>query len=191
MTQKRWFPAAVLLLLFTVLVSGCGKAQPKADVSIFMMARDGIPVDAAFKLENSLKALVGDKPSIYLNTSPLFSNEKMIVEMGYGNHGILIIPEEQFKVYAAEGAFLPLDEHFKQEDYPEGVLEATIEPAGKKKNPPEAPKKETHLYGIPLQYSKWMKDNGVEGKGLVAFMAVNSRNPEQSFEVLKKIAAKS
>ncbi|MVO98954.1 hypothetical protein [Paenibacillus lutrae] len=191
MTQKRWLPAALLLLLITVLAAGCGKDEAKADVSVFFMNKEGTSTENAVKLQESLIALVGPAPSISISTSPIFSAEKMIVELGYGGHGIFILPEEQFKNFAKSGSFLSLDEHFKPEDYSEGIVEAEIQPPdGQKVDKNAPPKMEKHLYGIPLKHSKWFKDNGFNGSGLVAFMAENSRNPELSLEVLKKIAGK-
>ena len=49
---------------------------------------------------------------------------------------------------------------------------------------------EKHLYGIPLTGNKWMKEQGFEGKGLLAFIPQNAPKMNESKQVLKVIAQK-
>lgn len=146
---------ALLLVIFMSILAGCG--GPKADVTIFMMGPQGIPGDAADKLKSSLVVKVGPTPTLDLHASPIFSLEKMVVEIAAGENGILILPE----------------------DYPSGIIEMTDEG-----------KTEKHLYGIPLEDTKWMKELNMNGKGLVAFIAQNAKNKEQAKHVIKIIAEK-
>jgi ABC-type glycerol-3-phosphate transport system substrate-binding protein len=169
--------AALLVVLMVSLLAGCG--GPKADVPIFMMASQGIPSDIADKLQSSLEAKVGPTPTLVLNSSPIFSLEKMIVEIAAGDNGIIILPNEQFQSIGKQGGYVPLDDLVKAEDYPAGVLEVTNEG-----------KTEKHLYGIPLEDTKWMKDLGLNGKDLVAFIPQNAKKKEEAKQVLKRIAEK-
>src|SRR4051812_41431283 len=89
------------LVICSIGLSACG--GPKADVPIFIMGDNGIPSDFAQKLEESLKQQIGETPTISLNSSPIFSQEKMIVELAAGGNGIMILPEVQFQGIAQQG----------------------------------------------------------------------------------------
>jgi ABC-type glycerol-3-phosphate transport system substrate-binding protein len=166
-----------LLITCMLILSGCG--GPKADVSIFMMGQQGIPSDISDKLKSALTAKVGPTPTIDFQSSPIFSIEKLIVTLAAGEADIAVVPDEQFKGMGVQGGFVPLDDLVKQEDYQGGILEATNDG-----------KTEKHLYGIPLEDTKWMKEQKLNGKGLIAFIPQNSKVQDKAKQVLKIIAEK-
>jgi ABC-type glycerol-3-phosphate transport system substrate-binding protein len=171
-----WKSALTIVILMVLLV-GCG--EPKADVTIFMMGSQGIPSEAAQKLESSLVAKVGAVPTIVLHSSPLFSIEKMIIEVAAGENGILIVPDEQFRNLGKQGGFVSLDDVIKPEEFPTGMMEIT-----------DQGKTEKHIYGIPLEDTKWMKELNFNGKGLIAFIPQNAKKQEEAKQVIKIIAEK-
>lgn len=175
--KAKWL-FVVLLGMMLTLMTACG--GPKADVSVFIMGPNGFPSEAAEKMEVSLKAKVGEMPTVKLNTSPIFSMEKMIVELAAGGNGIFILGEEQFKGLSNQAGFVSLDNTINPADYPDGVIE--IKEEGKAA--------EKHLYGIPLTGNKWMKEQGYEGKGLFAFIPQNAPKMDEALKVLKVIAQK-
>lgn len=177
MKLKVKLKLAFSLLILIAVLSGCG--GPKEDVPIFMMGPQGFPSEAAQKLESSLKAKVGPAPTIIVHSSPIFSLEKMIIEVAAGENGILIIPQEQYTNLGKQGGYVPLDDVIKPEDYPAGMMEITNEG-----------KTEKHLYGIPLEETKWMKEQNFNGKGLVAFIPQNAKKQAEAKQVLKIIAEK-
>ncbi|MEW9699699.1 hypothetical protein [Paenibacillus sp. SI8] len=168
----------VTIFALMVLLVGCG--GPKPDVSIFIMGQNGFPSEIGDKLEASLKSKIGETPTVKLVTSPIFSMEKMIVELAAGENGIFILGEEQFKTLTSQAGFVSLDDAIKPEDYPAGVIE--MKEDGKSA--------EKHLYGIPLSDNKWMKEQGFDGKGLVAFIPQNVKKVDEAKQVLKVIAQK-
>lgn len=174
--KSKWLFVVLLGMILTL--TACG--GPKADVSVFVMGANGFPSDAAEKMETSLKAKVGEVPTVKLNASPIFSMEKMIVELAAGGNGIFILAEDQFKGLSNQAGFVSLDDIINPADYPNGVIE--IKEEGK-----EAQK---HLYGIPLAGNKWMKEQGFEGKGLVAFIPQNAPKMKEALQVMKIIAQK-
>jgi len=178
--MKRSF-TVIILLFVLVAIAGCG-GGPKADVPIFMMASNGIPNEIAEKLETDLRAKVGEAPTVSLLTTPIFSMEKLIVEIAAGDNGIIVVPAEQFKVIGQQGGYVSLDSVAKAEDFPDGVLELPVD--GKDG------KKEKHLYGIPLETTKWFTDLKLNGKDLVAFVPANAKNQDKVMQVMKVIAAK-
>jgi ABC-type glycerol-3-phosphate transport system substrate-binding protein len=170
------------LVLCSIGLSACG--GPKADVPIFMMGENGIPGDFATKLEESLKHQIGETPTISLNSSPIFSQEKMIVEIAAGGNGIMILSEKQFQAIALQGGGIILDSLFDPKDYPAGVVETLVDSAK-----PDGPK-EKHLYGIPISQTRWMKEAGYNGSELIAFVHPRAPDLELAKQVLKVIAAK-
>ncbi|TXK85541.1 hypothetical protein [Paenibacillus sp. N3.4] len=174
--KAKWLFITIVGLM--IILAGCG--GPKPDVSIFIMGPNGYPSEAGDKLELSLKEKVGETPTVKVLTSPIFSMEKMIVELAAGGNGIFILAEDQFKSLTKQAGFVSLDDTIKPEDYPDGVIEVAEE--GKPA--------EKHLYGIPLTNNKWMKDQGFEGKGLVAFIPQNAPKLNEAKQVLKAIAQK-
>jgi len=178
MKNKQVKLLMLTIITLMVLLAGCG--GPKPDVAVFVMGPQGFPAELGGKLDQSLKDKVGAVPTVNLVTSPIFSLEKMIVELAAGENGIFILPKEQFDSLSKQGGFVPLDDTIKPEDYLDGVLEITSDgqPTGK------------HLYGIPMDGNKWMKDQGVDGKGLIAFIPQNAKKINEAKQVLKQIAQK-
>jgi ABC-type glycerol-3-phosphate transport system substrate-binding protein len=168
----------ITMIALLVMLVGCG--GPKTDVTIFIMGQNGFPTEIGDKLQASLKNKVGETPTVKVVTSPIFSMEKMIVELAAGGNGIFILADEQFKTLTSQAGFVALDDTIKPEEYPDGVIEIA------EKDKPA----EKHLYGIPLTGNKWMKEQGFDGKGLVAFIPQNAEKINEAKQVLKAIAEK-
>ncbi|NEW08182.1 hypothetical protein GK047_19465 [Paenibacillus sp. SYP-B3998] len=168
----------ITMIALMIMLVGCG--GPKPDVSIFIMGKNGFPSELGDKLGASLKSKVGEIPTVKVVSSPIFSMEKMIVELAAGGNGIFILADEQFQTLTKQAGFVPLDDTIKPEEYPDGVVE--IAEDGKPA--------EKHLYGIPLAGNKWMKEQGLDGKGLVAFIPQNAEKINEAKQVLKVIAQK-
>lgn len=177
--MKRFKMLVTTLSLIACIVNLTGCGGPKADVTVFLMGPEGIPTEIGDKLKESLIAKVGPSPTLDVQSSPIYSIDKLIVKLAAGEADIAIVPEEQFKDIGVQGGLVALDDLVKPEDYQAGILEATNEG-----------KTEKHLYGIPLENSKWMKEQNWNGNGLVAFIPQNSKVQDKAKQVLKIIAAK-
>lgn len=175
----------MLIIMLLLVLAGCG-GGPKADVVIFMTGPNGIPSEVGDKLQAALQTKLGEAPTVKIQTTPMFSMDKLVVEIAAGDNSIIIVPTEQFKTIGQQGGYLSLDEVAKQEDFPDGVLELPVD--SKDKN--AAPKKEKHLYGIPLEQTKWFTELKLNGKDLVAFVPANAKNPDKAMQVMKVIAQK-
>ncbi|WP_235941349.1 hypothetical protein [Paenibacillus puerhi] len=179
-----------LICTFLVLIlAGCG-GGPKADVPIFMMSKTGVPGEVAQKLEAALIEKVGEAPTVSISSSPMFSMEKLIVEIAAGGNGILVVPGEQFEGMSRQGGFVPLDDVASPADFPEGVLELPVEEENGKAADKANPKLEKHLYGIPLEQTKWFTELKLNGKDLYAFIPQNAKDIEKAKQVMKHIAQK-
>lgn len=168
----------LIFMLLTLVLSGCG-GGPKADVPIFMMGQNGVPNEVGDKLQAALQAKVGQTPTVSLLTVPVFSMEKLIVEIAGGDNGIFIVPVDQFNAIGKQGGYVSLDDVAKREDFPSGVLELPVNG-----------KPEKHLYGIPLEQTKWFTELKLNGKDLVAFVPANAKNQDKVMQVMKVIAQK-
>jgi ABC-type glycerol-3-phosphate transport system substrate-binding protein len=167
-----------LLMTVMLALAGCG-GGPKPDVAIFMMSSKGIPNEVGDKLQQWLHGKLGETPTVRVLTTPMFSMEKLIVEIAAGDNGVIVVPTEQFKAIGQQGGYVVLDDLAKAEDFPGGVLE--IDENGTKLK---------HLYGIPLEETKWFKETNLNGKDLIAFIPVNAPNKEKAIQVMKLIAQK-
>lgn len=172
----------VAITLMLALLTGCG--GPKKDVSLYILPPLGISGDMTDKLEKSLQDKVGGETSVMVLSSPLYNEEKLIAEIAAGDHGIIVVAKDKFKQLAATGDLPNLDGMFNAADFPEGVTDALF---GDDKNP----RKESHLYGIPVNQTQWMKDSGFKDKEtMVAFLHPRAPNMEKAKQVLKVIAGK-
>ncbi|MGG2196304.1 hypothetical protein [Paenibacillus validus] len=179
MRKGSWLVIALVLML----LAGCGGGGTKADVPIFIMSSTSMPGGAAEKLEAALVSKVGEAPTVAVAVSPMFSLEKMIIEVAAAGNGILVLPGDQFRGLGKQGGYVPLDELAKAEDFPDGVLELPVDgnPDGKL---------EKHLFGIPVEKTTWFADLGLSGQDLYAFIPQNAPDIEKAKQVMKHIAQK-
>ncbi|GAB2676165.1 hypothetical protein ACFQWB_08475 [Paenibacillus thermoaerophilus] len=181
--MKAWRLTTAVLLLLSVLLTGCG--GPKADLTVFIMPPNGISHDATEKLKEDLQARVGDAMTVDVLGSIIFSIEKLIVEIAAGGHGIFVLPEEQIKSFAANGeSFVNLEPYFDKAAYPSGVIEVVDRNK-------DVETRRTHLYVLPLEGTKWLNSVQYKGAPLYAFIPLNAPDVEKSVAVLKVLTEKA
>lgn len=168
MRKKKWSLAIVIVLIVSVL-AGCG--GPKSDVPVFVMFPENAPFNKSDEMEASLKDKVGETPTVSLFVSPMFSLDKLVVELAAGDNGLFIVPKQQFDIFASQEGYISLDDTFKKEDYPVGVYNGT-------------------LYGVPVTNTKWLKDLGYKGSEVIAYIPFRAKDKEKSKQVLKAIMEK-
>jgi predicted nucleotidyltransferase len=170
----------MLILAVFFALAACG-GGPEADVSIFVMTQPAPDMTKVEQMETVLQEKVGESPTVDLSTSPLFSLEKLVVEIAAGGHGILILNEEQMRTFAAEKSSLyPLDDTFPAADYPQGLIEVDVQ--DEKGN---VTGKETGFYVMPVEDAPWFQLGGYAGPPAYAFIPANAPNPELAKQVLK------
>jgi hypothetical protein len=143
------------------------------------MGPNGVPQQAADKLLAGMQAAVGTVPTVDLQAAPIFNPELMIVQIAAGDHDVLVLPSDQFASLAKQGGLVPLESLVNKDDYKAGIVESN-----------DNGKIETHLYGIPLDDSKWFKDQKLSGKGLTAFIPSNSKHQDNAKKIIAIMAAK-
>ncbi|MDB5055368.1 MAG: hypothetical protein JWM44_3418 [Bacilli bacterium] len=178
--MKRCLICIIVVCLLTIV--GCG--GPKPDVSIFMMVNGGLQSGSYDKFQQALQTKVGEKPTVHVDVSPIFFQQKLIVELAVREYAIMILPKDSFQMVTLQGGAVSLDDTLKASEYPLGVVEAP-----KDYTKPDGPK-EKHLYGIPISQTHWLKDMNYLGDELYAFVMINASNADQAKQVLKVLAEK-
>lgn len=162
------------VLLCSFLLFGCGKED---GVNIMMMSPAGITSEESDKLELLLQSKLGEELTVKLNAIPLFTEEKLVLEVAAGHNSVLIIPEEPFRQLAEHGGyFIPLNQIADEKAYPEGVVETTVKE-----------ELQTGLFGIPLGKTKWFNEAAMKGRGLIAFIPSNAPDADKALQVMKII----
>jgi ABC-type glycerol-3-phosphate transport system substrate-binding protein len=168
----------IAALFSLAIIIGC--SEPKSDVSIFMMPSGGMSAVVVDELQKNLQQQVGETPTVSISSTPIFSLDKMIVEVAAGDHGIIVLTKDQWLGIARTGGMLPLDDLLKPADFPEGVVDLPVDNMNGKT--------ENHLYAIPIANSKWMKSIGYKGEELFAFLHPRAPDLEKSKQVLVNLS---
>lgn len=182
--MKRW-SIVVVLIMCIGLLAGCGK---NPDLTVLMMPAqsEGLPDGLAKEVETQLKEKLGEDTSLAVYSSPMYSIEKLIAELAVATNGIMVIPENEFVNFAGNEGCTPLEDTFDQTKYKRGYIEGTIYEKGS--DGKNAEKKETHLYGLPLEDMQMFQQIGFKPKNLYAIIPSNAPNPELALKALKIMA---
>lgn len=166
----------VMLIMIAVWTAGCG--GPKADVKMFLIVHNGMDQGKLVELNDKLAAVAGDAASIEFNASPVFSQEKLIVELAAGENSIVIVPKQEFDDLTKLNGFMNLDEIASPEHFPQGVVENTEI-------------HEKHLYAIPLNEVEWFAQGKYVNEEVYAFIPVNLKEERiaKAKQVLGKIVS--
>lgn len=181
---KRLSPWLIGMLTL-VLLAGCG-GRDKDSFSIFIMDKGDASV-LRDELTQKLKDKLGEQaPKIEISVSPLYNQQKLVVEYAAGEHDLFLLPEEDMKLYGQNGSNLPLDDAFDKKAYPRGVFEGGV---FQKKQGEEGTDviQETHLYGIPVEQMKMFRELKYNSKTLFATVPPRTSNKEEAIKVLKAL----
>ncbi|AET59871.1 hypothetical protein HPL003_15615 [Paenibacillus terrae HPL-003] len=183
---KRLSPWIVGMLAL-VLLAGCG-GRDKDSFTIFIMDKQGDASIIRDELAQKLKDKLGEQaPAIEIAVSPLYNQQKLVVEYAAGENDLFILPEEDMKLYGQNGSNLPLDDAFDKKTYARGVFEGGVFKEKEQGEKGTDMLKETHLYGIPVEQMKMFKDLKYNSKTLFATVPPRTSNKEEAIKVLKAL----
>jgi hypothetical protein len=181
MEVKRFLPWTVLVSV-VLMLSACG-GGPKVDVSIFTMTQPALNMEKVDAMETALQTKLGEAPTIAISTSPMFSLEKLIVEIAAGGHSLLILNREQISSFLSDKTSVhSLEDTFDPAAYPEGILEIQV-----RDREGNVTGTEQGFFAIPIGETVWFKLGDYKGPPAFAFIPANAENPEGAKQVLKAI----
>ncbi|MGF7046674.1 ABC-type glycerol-3-phosphate transport system substrate-binding protein [Paenibacillus sp. DS2015] len=167
----------MIVLSAIIMLTACG--SDKADVSVFITDDKFDPSQISEELNQILQEKMGEELKVKVTATPIFNLQKLMIEYATHDHDIIILPENEMKVYGRDGANIVLDSYFDPETYSDGVFEGGV------LDDDNNVKTEKHLYGIPVSQMKAFQDLEYTSVGLYATIAVSSDSEENAVKVLK------
>ncbi|CAM3542516.1 hypothetical protein [Marinicrinis lubricantis] len=149
----------LIIVLLLAITAGCGGDGDNADVKISIYPRGGQPEDFAQNLQDVLQkepALDGISISVWGNS--LYNASKLMVDMAASDYSIYILSKDDFVNYMRQGGGIELEEWYSPDDYPSGVVELVDFGKGNE----IIYTGEKHLYGLPVNNSRAVKEAGFE-----------------------------
>lgn len=168
----------LIIVISIIMLAGCGKGNGK--VSVFITDDYLDPSDIREPLEKILQEKVGEELTVEVSASPIYNEQKVMIEYAAQEHEIFILPEPIMKLYARDGTHVVLDEDFDPEKYPEGVFEAGVIDMDT-----DEVVMETHLFAIPISQMKVFQDLNYAREGLYATIPISTDSMEGSIALLK------
>jgi len=175
-TRIRALFAGLALLVLCMVLSGCGS---KTDLTVFIMPKEYMPDGVTAKVEEKLTAKFGEEKKIAVNASPMYNEQKLIVEIAAGGNGVLILPKDTLMNMINQGPAVQLDKWFDASAYPEGVFESDL---GDSKNPNVV----KGLFAIPVEKTIF-KDAGYNEPNMLMIIPANAPDEELSVAVMKEL----
>ncbi|MDT3425051.1 ABC-type glycerol-3-phosphate transport system substrate-binding protein [Paenibacillus forsythiae] len=178
----RGYAVLAVLIALVAVLSGCGGKDANT-VTVFLMGPNGAPDGMAEQLKEKLAASLGQDLKVEFNVSPIYNDQKLLLEYAGAMNDIIILPKQDMLDYGKQGSNVPLDDYFNKSNYADGVFEGGVE--RKSGDEQTELKQETHLYGIPVSSLKLFKDAGYTPEGLFVTIPASARNAERSVQVIR------
>lgn len=189
--------AVLLALALVVWIVASTVFRPKEDFRL-LVAGD-IYVTDTERFETALKDLLPQTKNpmvqnIFLNPDTDASMEytlqqKLMVEVGYGEQDIMLVDRAIYKSFAEQGAFIPLDEVLAEygTNAEEQKDQAVVIPVD---NRAEGDDGAAHVYGIRVSDSDLLKDLEVYGEDMIAVYGHKSEFPDKGKAVMHALIKK-
>ncbi|AOZ92080.1 hypothetical protein [Paenibacillus crassostreae] len=168
----------LLIGMALMVLAGCGKDN--SSVSIFITDDFLDPSEIREPLTQKLQEKLGEEFNIKVSTSPIYNEQKILIEYAAREHEIFILPEDVMKLYAMDGTHVVLDQNFDAEKYPTGVFEAGVLDSNT-----DDVAMETHLFAIPISEMKVFQDLNYTREVMYATIPVSTDSMEDSIKLLK------
>lgn len=142
---KLWIKGLLLSMSMVFVLTACGGDQPKDpnQVTVFIMGSEGFSQELADQVKQDLQTKLGSTMKITVNTTPIYSAEKLTLEYVDRQDDIIILPENDMKSYSINGGHMVLDKDFDSKTYARGVTMGSA-------SAEDVDKQEKHLFSIPV-----------------------------------------
>lgn len=189
--------AVLLALALVVWIIASTVFRPKEDFRL-LVAGD-IYVTDTERFETAMKELLPQTKnpmvqSIFLNADTDASMEytlqqKLMVEIGYGEQDIMLVDRSVYKSFAEQGAFAPLDDALSEYGTTAEAqkAQAVVIPED---NRAEGDDSTAHVYGINVTDSAMLKELEVYGNDMIAVFGHKSEFPDKGTAVMHALLEK-
>jgi hypothetical protein len=114
------------------------------------------------------------------------SGQKLMVMIGSQSGDLFVFDKEEYRLYAEQGAFVPLDD-VVDEKIQQYISMEELEDCKVAADPEYSEDTQPRIYGVPLKGVTLFKDTGYNTDDKVISLMVYSRNKEKAADVLKWI----
>lgn len=177
----------IIALLFIVVLTACGK-DDEASFQIFMTDDQGDIAVIEDELQSKLQEKFGDRVSVEVISSPIYNQQKLLLEYVSRSNDIIIMPENDMKTYGRDGSHLALEDTFDQDKYSRGYFEGgtyEVDESGKLSKEMEIG---DHLFGLSLDEMSLFQELKYPASNLFATIPVSTSDEALAKEVLKFMA---
>lgn len=149
---KFWIKGLLLSMSIVFLLTACGGDQPKDpnQVTVFIMGSEGFSQELAEQVKQELQTKLGSTMKVTVNTTPIYSAEKLTLEYVDRQDDIIILPENDMKAYSVNGGHVMLDKDFDSKKYSRGVTMGSV-------SEEDVDQQEKHLFSIPVDQMSMFK----------------------------------
>ncbi len=183
--------AVLLALALVVWIIVSTVFRPREDFRL--LAAGDIYITEADRVEEAMKTLLPGTSNpmvqiIYLSGETDASMEytlqqKLMVEIGYGEQDIMLVDRAVYTSFAEQGAFVPLDDMLAEYGTTAEAQkdQAVVVPAD---NRAEGDDGGAHVYGIRVTDSRLLKELQIYGEDIIAVFGHKSKFPDKGQAVM-------
>ncbi|WP_454190261.1 hypothetical protein [Paenibacillus sp. Marseille-Q7038] len=175
---------AIVVLLFIVILTACGKEDDTA-FRIFMTDDQGSIAGIEDELQSKLQEKFGDRITIEVISSPIYNQQKLLLEYVGRSNDLMIMPENDMKSYGREGSHIAIEDALNPETYSRGYFEGGTYEIDENGEISKDMVTGDHLFGIPLDEMTIFKELNYPAKNLFATIPVSTSDIALAKEVLK------
>lgn len=174
----------MVALLFMLILTACGKEEDTA-FQIFMTDDQGSIAGIEEQLETKLQDKFGDRITIEVISSPIYNQQKLLLEYVGKANDLMIMPENDMITYGREGSHIALEDTLNPETYQRGFFEGGTYEIDENGDMSKDMVMGDHLFGIPLDEMSIFKELNYPAKNLFATIPVSTSDEALAKEILK------
>lgn len=174
----------MVALLFMLILTACGKEEDTV-FQIFMTDDQGSIAGIEEQLETKLQDKFGDRITIEVISSPIYNQQKLLLEYVGKENDLMIMPENDMITYGREGSHIALEDTFNPETYQRGFFEGGTYEIDENGDMSKDMVTGDHLFGIPIDEMSIFKELNYPAKNLFATIPVSTSDEALAKEILK------
>lgn len=137
------------------------------------------------ELQSKLQEKFGDRVTIEVISSPIYNQQKLLLEYVGRANDLMIMPENDMKSYGREGSHIAIEDALDPKTYSRGYFEGGTYEIDENGEMSKDMVTGDHLFGIPLDEMTIFKELNYPAKNLFATIPVSTSDIALAKEVLK------